>query len=76
MGQPVVQWQILAKNPDQLASFYSKVFGWKANSDNALGYRTIETGADRGINGGIWPAPPEGRPMVTLYVEWMTYRNM
>lgn len=69
MGQPVMQWQILAKNPDQLSNFYSKVFGWRSNSDNALGYRTIDTDAGRGINGGIWPAPPEGRAMVTLYVE-------
>ena len=69
MGQPVMQWQILAKSPDQLSSFYSEVFGWKTNSDNALGYRTIDTGSGRGINGGIWPAPPEGRAMVTLYIE-------
>ena len=69
MGQPVMQWQILAKNPDQLSQFYSQVFGWKVNADNALGYRTIDTDARRGISGGIWPAPPEGRGMVTLYIE-------
>ncbi len=69
MGQPVMQWQILAKDPDQLSRFYSQVFGWQSKSDNALGYRNIDTGAGRGINGGMWPAPPEGRAMVTLYVE-------
>jgi predicted enzyme related to lactoylglutathione lyase len=69
MGQPVMQWQILAKNPDQLSNFYGQLFGWTAKSDNALGYRTIDTGAGRGINGGMWPAPPEGRAMVTLYIE-------
>ena len=63
MGQPVMQWQILAKHPDQLSNFYNKVFGWTTNSENALGYRTIDTGAAR------WPAPPEGRAMVTLYIE-------
>src|SRR6516165_9882304 len=26
-------------------------------------------GSERGINGGIWPAPPEGRGMVSLFVE-------
>jgi predicted enzyme related to lactoylglutathione lyase len=28
----------------------------------------LETGADMGINGGIWPAPPEGKPMVALFI--------
>ena len=69
MGQPVMQWQILAKKPDQLSKFYGEVFGWKVNADNALGYRTVDTDAGRGISGGIWPAPPEGRGMVTLYIE-------
>jgi uncharacterized protein len=69
MGQPVVQWQILSKMPDQLTEFYNQLFGWEMNTDNALGYRTVNTCSERGIKGGIWPAPPEGRAMVTLYVE-------
>jgi predicted enzyme related to lactoylglutathione lyase len=64
-----MQWQILAKNPDQLCNFYSQLFGWQTDANNALGYRAIDTGAGRGINGGMWPAPPEGRAMVTLYIE-------
>lgn len=69
MGQPVMQWQMLAKNPEAQSAFYSALFGWTTNADNALGYRTVDTGAGRGINGGIWPAPPEGNALVTLYVE-------
>lgn len=68
MGNPVMQFQILAKNPDQQVEFYGKLFGWRTNADNALGYRMIETDAGAGINGGIWPAPPEGRPMVALFI--------
>ena len=69
MGQPVMQWQILAKDPEELSNFYGALFGWTTQSDNALGYRAIDTGAGRGINGGMWPAPPEGRAMATLYIE-------
>jgi predicted enzyme related to lactoylglutathione lyase len=69
VGQPVIQWQILSKMPDQLSEFYRQLFGWEMNADNALGYRTINTGSERGIHGGIWPVSPEGRAMVTLYVE-------
>jgi len=70
MGQPVMQWQILARNPDTLTAFYAKLFGWRVTDDNAMGYRMVDTGSDRGINGGVWPiGPTEGHPLVQLFVE-------
>jgi predicted enzyme related to lactoylglutathione lyase len=69
MGQPVVQWQILAKDPDRCARFYSDLFGWRIDCDNALSYRAVKTEAGRGIEGGIWPSPPEGDSRVQLFVE-------
>ena len=69
MGQPVMQWQILAKQPDKLADFYTKLFDWDIDTNNALNYRMVDTGSERGINGGIWPAPPQGPSLVSLYVE-------
>jgi predicted enzyme related to lactoylglutathione lyase len=69
VGQPVMRWQILAKQPDKLADFYTKLFDWDININNALNYRMVDTGSERGINGGIWPAPPQGPSMVSLYVE-------
>jgi len=69
VGQPVMQWQILAKEPDKVSEFYSKLFAWDIITNNALNYRMIDTGSERGINGGIWPAPPDGHSMVSLFVE-------
>ncbi len=69
MGQPVMQWQILAKDPDKVAGFYRDLFGWTVNADNALGYRMINTGSERGIGGGVWPSPPEGHSFVQLFIE-------
>jgi predicted enzyme related to lactoylglutathione lyase len=69
MPNPVMQFQILSKNPDNSAAFYSKLFGWSINADNALGYRTIKTGSENGIEGGIWPSPPEGHAFVQLFVH-------
>jgi predicted enzyme related to lactoylglutathione lyase len=69
MGRPVTQWQILSKDPEACASFYSQLFGWHVNSDNPLGYRRVDTGSDRGIGGGIWPAPPQAPSFVQLFVE-------
>lgn len=69
MGRPVTQWQIITRNPDRLAEFYSSLFGWEINSNNALSYRMVDTASERGINGGIWPAPPEAHSFVQLHVE-------
>lgn len=69
MGNPVVQFQIVAKDPDAVARFYGDVFGWKVRTDNALGYRMLSTGAGRGIDGGVWPSPPEGHNLVQLFIE-------
>lgn len=69
MGQPVMQFQLLARDPDRLTAFYGKLFGWRVNADNAMGYRMLDTGSDRGIKGGVWPIGDEGHPLVQLFVE-------
>lgn len=69
MGRPVTHWQILSREPDALAAFYGRLFQWRVNADNALGYRKVETGSERGIPGGIWPAGPGGHSFVQLFVE-------
>ena len=68
MANPVVEFQILSKAPDDTARFYSGLFGWTVNDDNPLGYRQINTGSDKGIQGGIWPAPPQAPTFVQLFV--------
>jgi predicted enzyme related to lactoylglutathione lyase/transcriptional regulator with XRE-family HTH domain len=69
MRNPVTRFQILAKDAERSARFYSSVFGWAVRTDNALGYRTLDTGTERGISGGIWPAPPEAHAAVQLFIE-------
>ena len=69
MSHPVVQFQILTKEPDRHAAFYAEVLGWKISAANALGYRVADTGSPRGINGGFWPAPPEASAFVQLFTE-------
>lgn len=69
MGNPVTWFQIVSKAPNETAAFYSRLFGWKINADNALGYREIDTGSKDGIQGGIWPAPPQASDFVQLFVS-------
>ena len=64
-----MQWQIVAKEPEALTRFYASLFGWKVKTNNALGYREVDTQNPRGINGGVWPSPPEGHNLVQLFVE-------
>jgi predicted enzyme related to lactoylglutathione lyase len=64
-----VQWQIVSKDPGAVARFYSALFGWTVQTNNALGYRALDTGTSRGISGGVWPSPPEGHNLVQLFVE-------
>lgn len=68
MAAPVMQWQMLSKNPDELAKFYAQLFGWSVNADNPMGYRVINTGSQQGIQGGIWPAPPQAQTFTQLFV--------
>lgn len=69
MSCPVMQWQILAKDPEAASAFYAGLFGWRVNSDNPLGYRTINTGSTDGIHGGIWPSPADGHNLVQLFIR-------
>lgn len=68
MANPVVKFQILSKVPEETAKFYGEVFGWNVNANNPLGYRQIDTGSSEGIQGGIWPAPPEATNFIQLFI--------
>src|SRR5215471_11144060 len=68
MGNPVTQFQIISKTPDETARFYADLFGWRIDANNPMGYRRIETENGAGIAGGIWPAPPQASSFVQLFI--------
>jgi uncharacterized protein len=69
MANPVMQFQMLSKTPEETARFYSGLFGWSVDANNPMGYRRIDTGSAEGIQGGIWPAPPQAPNFVQLFVS-------
>src|SRR5262249_10332217 len=69
MGSPVTDWQIITTQPEKVQEFYTDLFGWDINTNNALGYRMVDTGSEKGINGGIWPAPPDAPSFIQLFIE-------
>jgi hypothetical protein len=68
VSNPVVQFQILSKTPEETAGFYAALFGWTVDANNPMGYRRIHTGSAEGIQGGIWPAPPQAPNFVQLFM--------
>ena len=68
MSNPVFEFQIISKDPDDTGRFYCELFGWSVNSDSAIGHHRIDTGSREGIQGGIWPAPPQAPNFVQLFV--------
>jgi predicted enzyme related to lactoylglutathione lyase len=59
----------LSPRPDEVTRFYGAVFGWTEQRNNTLGYREIDTGSPAGIQGGLWPGPPDTPSLVQLFVE-------
>jgi predicted enzyme related to lactoylglutathione lyase len=60
MGNPVVHWEFMSKQPEKVADFYAKIFGWKIQHHPEINYRLVETGSPMGIGGGILKPDREG----------------
>jgi uncharacterized protein len=60
MGQPVVHWELMSKDPARVSDFYSKIFGWKVQNRPEMNYRVVDTGSRIGIHGGILKPEREG----------------
>lgn len=78
MGQPVVHFEIIGRNPDTLRGYYGQLFGWEFQTDDATTRKVSEPGAygfvhggppgqETGINGGIGGGPGH-QPRVLFYV--------
>jgi hypothetical protein len=68
MANPVLQFQILSKDPEATGKFFAELFGWNVGASDTMGYRRIATGSAEGIQGGIWPAPPQAQSFAQLFV--------
>ena len=69
MGQPVVHFEVIGRDGEQLQSFYAELFGWKIDADNPLKYGSVTLEGNDGITGGIASSPtPDYSGHVTFYV--------
>jgi predicted enzyme related to lactoylglutathione lyase len=60
MGQQVVHFEVIGKDPDKLRSYYRDLFGWEFGEPMGPTNYTVLTNAE-GIGGGIGGVP-EGYP--------------
>jgi predicted enzyme related to lactoylglutathione lyase len=74
MGQPVVHFEVIAKDAGRLQSFYSELFDWKIDADNPMNYGIVQrddnvNAEGVGIGGGIGGGPAGYDGHATFYVE-------
>jgi len=69
MSNAATHWQMLTAEPEKAVEFYGSLFGWQVSDANGMGYRSVASSRGKGIDGGIWPAPPGAPESVQLYVE-------
>jgi uncharacterized protein len=83
MGNAVIHFELMSKEPEKVSTFYAKVFDWKINHVPEIDYRVVETGAEgewHGINGGIVkpdkPGPWPGNMLFYILVDDLSaYRD-
>ena len=68
MGNPIVHWEICAKNPEKSVEFYKKMFDWDIQYTKEIEYWMCNVG-EGGIGGGIFKAQGEMPNYVTIYVH-------
>jgi predicted enzyme related to lactoylglutathione lyase len=73
MGQQVVHFEVVGKDGPALRAFYSDLFGWKIDADNALNYGIVQREPSvfsdgMGLGGGIGVGPEGYAGHVTFYI--------
>jgi uncharacterized protein len=76
VGNAVIHFELMSKEPEKVSDFYAKIFDWKISHVPEINYRIVETGAEgemHGINGGIVkpdkPGPWPGNMLFYILVD-------
>jgi hypothetical protein len=66
-GEPVNWFEVLGSDAARTQQFYADLFGWTLDDPAGTGYATVDTGAGRGIYGGIGGGA--GARWATVYAQ-------
>jgi hypothetical protein len=68
MGQPVVHFEVMGKDPGKLRSYFGELFGWEFEEPmGPVDYATLKN--PEGLAGGIGGVPEGYAGHVTFYVQ-------
>jgi predicted enzyme related to lactoylglutathione lyase len=74
MGQPVLHFEIIGKDGENLQRYYSELFGWEIDASNPMKYGVVDreknlSAEGVGMGGGVAGSPMEDYSgHVTVYV--------
>jgi len=69
MAQPVMHFELIARDTKKLRSFYTELFGWRPEDYPGMDYAMLHTGGKEGIGGGLG-SEQTGLPAgMTIYVQ-------
>ena len=71
MPQPVIHFEIGAKDQTKITEFYLQLFGWTVDADNPTNYGISSTkDGDLGIDGGIYQQEDlQDPPGIRIYAQ-------
>jgi uncharacterized protein len=74
MGQPVVHFEVIGRDPAKLQSYYGELFGWEFDANNPMQYGMVAREGNVnpdgvGIGGGVGGGMEGYDGHVTFYVE-------
>ena len=69
MPSPVAHFELTAKDPAKLRTFFTKLFNWGTEDYPDMGYTMLHTAEKVGINGGLGAASAELPPGLAIYVQ-------
>jgi predicted enzyme related to lactoylglutathione lyase len=74
MGQPVVHFEVVAKDAAATQQFFASLFGWEIDANNPMSYGIVQREQNLnkdgiGIGGGVGRGPDGYDGHVTFYVE-------
>jgi predicted enzyme related to lactoylglutathione lyase len=66
MANPVVWFEVMGKNGENLRAFYGELFDWKFEVNEEMNYGMVEANGGQGIPGGVGGGDQQH---VTFYVS-------
>ena len=69
MAQPVMHFELIAKDTKKSTEFYTKLFGWRAEDYEGMDYAMLHADPKKGIGGGIGGEATGLPPGLGVYVQ-------